>query len=79
MLWFVMGLVQFLICQLAIPGLIGAIIAMSSKTEWERGAYDSALSKFRTSKTLIIVSFVLAAMILLVYVLVMIVGVVASA
>lgn len=79
MLWFILGLVQFIACQLAIPGLIGAIVAWSSKSEWERGAYDSSLSKFRTAKILIVVSFVLAAMLLFIYVLTMVVGVVASA
>lgn len=77
-LWFVIGLVQFLICQIAVTGLIGAIMAISSKNEWEQGGYDSSLSKFRTAKILVIVGFVLAAMVVLVFGLLTAVGAIAS-
>jgi hypothetical protein len=76
--WFLLGLVGFFICQVSIPGLIGGIIALSAKGEWERGAYDSALKKLRTAKILIIVSYVVVAMFVLLYVLLMAVGAVAG-
>jgi len=76
--WAFFGLVQFLVCQLAIPGLIGAIMGFSARSEWDRGNYDSALSKLRIVKILDVVSLALAAMVLLVYILLMVVGIVAS-
>ena len=79
MLWIVLGIVQFFICQLAVPGLIGTIMAFSAKSEWERGAYESSLKKLRTAKLLVIVSFVIALMILFFYIMVMIVGALSSA
>jgi hypothetical protein len=76
--WFVAGLIGFFVCQLAIPGLIGGIVAFSAKSEWDQGRYDVALGRLRTAKALIIVGYALGAMCVLLYALLMVIGAVSG-
>lgn len=72
--WFLAGLLGFFICQASVPGLIGGIIAFTAKSEWDQGRYDVATKRLGTAKALIIVGYVLAAMFVLLYLLLMLVG-----
>ena len=78
-LWIILGIATFAVCQAAVPGFIGAFIAIAAKNEWTKGSYETSLSKLRTAKTLVIINFVIGALVVFAFLGMMVFGTLAAA
>ncbi len=67
-LWIVLGLVQFFVCQISVPAIIGTVMAFQGKNEWDRGNWDRASEKIKVGRGLVIANIALIVLIILGYV-----------
>jgi hypothetical protein len=67
-LWIVLGIVQFLVCQGSIFAIIGTVIAFLANNEWSRGEYESARRKIRTAKILTFINIAFVTLLVVSYI-----------